>query len=156
MILTMKGAYCLIIDVEKDLDLEIQSLGKIRFQSGIWVYIGSAMGNSSTSLENRIRRHFQSQKKIYWHIDYLLALDVKLIKAFWTESPVHIECDIAQEIQKRNEFQTGPKNFGSSDCQKGCSAHIFRFLNIGEIDKVIRQTFTAIDIEPSITIDGNL
>ncbi|MFX1484563.1 MAG: DUF123 domain-containing protein [Promethearchaeota archaeon] len=156
MISTMKGAYTLIIEVEKDFDIEIQSLGEVRFQSGIWAYVGSAMGSGSTSLENRIKRHFRSQKKIHWHIDYLLARDAKLVKAFWAESPVHIECDIAQKIQTRDEFQIGPKNFGSSDCQKGCSAHIFRFLDVGNVDEAIREVFNAVGLESSITTDGNL
>ncbi|MFW9808933.1 MAG: DUF123 domain-containing protein [Candidatus Thorarchaeota archaeon] len=152
----MKGAYTLIIQVEKDVSIKILSQYEVEFKSGIWVYVGSAMGSGSTSLENRIKRHFRSQKKIHWHIDYLLVRDAKLIKAFWAESPVHIECDIAQKIQSRDEFQVGPKNFGSSDCQKRCSAHIFRFLNVGNVDKAIRETFIAVGLEPSVTTDGNL
>lgn len=152
----MKGAYALIIEVENAVDVQIKSLGKINFPAGTWVYIGSAMGDTSTSLENRIKRHFRSEKKVYWHIDHLLDKDVRLIKVFWAQSPVHSECDIAQELESRNEFQVGPRHFGSSDCRRGCSAHIFRIVNGGEVDYIIREVFNKVGLQPSVTTDGNL
>lgn len=152
----MKGAYSLIIELENAVSIQIKSLGKVTFQSGTWVYIGSAMGEGSTSLENRIKRHFRSEKTNFWHIDRLLDMDVMLLKAIWAPSPVHTECDIAQEIESRNEFQVGPRQFGSSDCRKGCSAHIFRFMNSGLIDDTIKDVFKQVGLQPSITMDGNL
>lgn len=153
---SMKGAYALIIEVENEVNIQLKSLGKVLLQSGTWVYIGSAMGEGSTSLENRIKRHFRSEKTVHWHIDHLLDKNVKLLKAFWTQSPVHAECDIAQEIQSRNEFQAGPRQFGSSDCKSGCAAHMFRFTNNGVVDDVIADVFKKVDLLPSITTDGNL
>jgi len=64
----------------------IKSLGEILFEPGLWVYVGSAMGSGSTSLENRLGRHFRKEKTIYWHIDYLLDSDAKIIEAIWAES----------------------------------------------------------------------
>lgn len=152
----MKGAYSLIIKLESTVNIQVKSLGKVTFEAGTWVYIGSAMGEGSTSLENRIKRHFQSEKTNFWHIDHLLDMDVKLLKAFWAQSPIHTECDIAQEIESRDEFQVGPRHFGSSDCRRGCSAHIFRFMNNGAIDDAIEDVFRQVDLQPLITTDGSL
>lgn len=152
----MKGAYALIIEVENAVSVQIKSLGKVTFQSGTWVYIGSAMGEGSTSLENRIKRHFRSEKTVYWHIDHLLDKDVKLLKAFWARSPVHTECDIAQEIESRIEFQAGPRQFGSSDCRRRCTSHIFRFMNSRVMDDAIDDVFKEVGLQPSITTDGSL
>ncbi len=153
---SMKGAYALIIQIQYPVELQIKSLGRITFQAGIWVYIGSAMGIGSTSLENRIKRHFSLAKTVHWHIDYLLCNDVKLLKAFWAESATSFECDIAKELQSRNIFQVGPRKFGSSDCQRGCEAHIFRFRDYLKIDSVIEEVFKKAGYQPSITTDGSL
>ncbi len=152
----MKGAYSLIIELENEVKIQIKSLGKVTFQSGIWVYIGSAMGEGSTSLENRIKRHFRSEKTNFWHIDHLLDMNVKILKAFWAQSRIHTECDIAQEIESRDEFQVGSRHFGSSDCRRGCSAHIFRFMNSGLIDDAIKEVFKQVGLQPVITMDGSL
>ncbi|MHA1950564.1 MAG: DUF123 domain-containing protein [Candidatus Thorarchaeota archaeon] len=58
----MKGAYVLIIEISETVDIQIQSLGNVSFQPGSWIYVGSAMGAGSTNLENRIKRHFRSEK----------------------------------------------------------------------------------------------
>ncbi|MHA1423757.1 MAG: DUF123 domain-containing protein [Candidatus Thorarchaeota archaeon] len=56
----MRGVYTLIIDLKETLSFNLKSLGNLSFEKGTWIYIGSAMGNGSTSLENRIARHFRS------------------------------------------------------------------------------------------------
>ncbi len=152
----MKGAYILIIDIKEPVMVQIQSLGEVTFQPGKWVYVGSAMGNGSTNLENRIKRHFRSEKTVYWHIDHLLDQGVDLHKAFWTESPTHAECDIAQELESTGTFGVGPKQFGSSDCKRGCSAHIFRFQSDSGIDEAIETAFQNLGLKPSVTSDGIL
>jgi Uri superfamily endonuclease len=152
----MKGAYVLIIKIERPMEVKIRSLGDVTFESGVWVYVGSAMGDGSTNLENRLRRHFRSEKTIYWHIDHLLDSGANLVKAYWTESPTHAECDIAQELQSRDSFRVGPKRFGSSDCKKGCRAHILRFSLDTGVEEVIETTFERLGFKPSLTSDGIL
>ncbi len=68
----MKGCYCLIIYVKKKSRIKIgKKLGCIEFKMGIYVYIGSAMN----SLESRLNRHLSDDKKLHWHVDYLLKHD---------------------------------------------------------------------------------
>ena len=115
----MKGAYLLIIDIKKPAIIKIGSLGKIKFEKGNYVYVGSAMNN----LEKRIKRHLKNSKdkKKYWHVDYLLSnKNAKIIKVIKKESNKKQECEIARKIVKIGQ---AVKNFGCSDCN--CKTHLF-------------------------------
>ena len=67
--LVLKGTYCLIIQLKKDSRIEIGKLGLLNFDKGYYVYVGSALN----SLEARLERHLKTEKKLFWHVDYLLA-----------------------------------------------------------------------------------
>jgi Uri superfamily endonuclease len=114
----MKGTYCLIINVGTDFESRIGSLGKLKFEKGCYVYVGSALNN----LEKRIARHLRRRKQKHWHIDYMLANKNSAIQqVFFRESRTKKECQIARKIAT---YGTGIRNFGSSDC--GCESHLFR------------------------------
>lgn len=153
---SMKGAYILVIKVKQPTSIQIRSLGEVSFKSGLWVYVGSARGKGSTSLENRLRRHFRKEKTIYWHIDYLLAADVEIVEAIWTESIESIECDLAQSIAIHDKFKPGPRGFGSSDCRKGCIAHTYAFEGKGPIHNHLINFFYRLGFKPYVTLNGEL
>ncbi len=114
----MKGTYCLIINVKTDFESKIGSLGKLQFEKGHYVYVGSALNN----LEKRIARHLRRTKNKHWHIDYLLTKrNVQVEKVFYKESEEKQECRIAGII---SSYGVGVANFGSSDCK--CRGHLFR------------------------------
>ena len=114
----LKGAYILIVHVGKDSEIEIGSLGKTFFEKGDYAYIGSAMN----SLEKRIKRHKGKEKKLFWHIDYLLsAPNSELKKVFVKPSNKKEECRIAEKVSTTGIPVRG---FGCSDCD--CSSHLFR------------------------------
>jgi Uri superfamily endonuclease len=126
----MKGSYILVILIEKDIEILIGALGKIKFQKGFYFYVGSAMGSyGSSTLANRVKRHLMNKdkKSIHWHIDYLLN-DIKtiLIKIYLIPSIDPIECFIAGELFKVSKNYI--KNFGSTDCK--CKSHLFYFKNL--------------------------
>jgi Uri superfamily endonuclease len=152
----MKGAYVLIIRVRQPTILQIKSLGKIAFKDGIWVYVGSAMGDGSTSLENRLKRHFRKEKTIYWHIDYLLDTDSELVEAIWAESLKPVECELAQTIAASDVFEGGPSGFGASDCRKRCGAHIFFYQGHEDFQKKLFQLFRGLALNPNVTKNGQL
>ena len=77
----MKGCYCLIIILNTPSKIKIGKLGKIDFNEGYYVYVGSAMNY----LESRINRHLRSKKKLHWHIDYLLK-KAKICDIIYNES----------------------------------------------------------------------
>jgi Uri superfamily endonuclease len=113
---TMKGSYCLVIDVPKNMKIKIGSLGFILFEKGTYIYVGSAMNG----IQQRVNRHLSTKKKNYWHIDYLLSK--AKIKQIWIKpSNKKEECFIAKRFEK--VFQP-VKKFGCSDCK--CNSHLFQ------------------------------
>ncbi|UCC20614.1 MAG: GIY-YIG nuclease family protein [Promethearchaeota archaeon] len=131
----MKGFYLLVIFLEREIKLIIGALGKITFNRGFYVYIGSAMGSyGSSTLLNRVKRHLldKNEKNFHWHIDYLLANKrSNVIKIYLIPSIFPLECLIALELSKICDKFI--KDFGSSDCQ--CNSHLFYFKNIEDFEK---------------------
>jgi Uri superfamily endonuclease len=113
-----KGIYVLAIRISEDIVMGVGALGETRFQVGTYVYVGSAQAN----LEQRVRRHLGTEKRLFWHIDYLLnSPSAKIEKAFWMQGEKAAECVVAQELGGRGEPVAG---FGCSDCR--CPSHLFR------------------------------
>lgn len=153
----MKGAYVLIIRVRQPVKLQIKSLGEQLFEAGVWVYVGSAMGDGSTSLENRLNRHFRKEKTVYWHIDHLLDNDdTELTEALWAESIAPFECDLAQAIGSIEGFFVGVRGFGSSDCRKKCPAHIYFYQGEELVHEKLIQVFLSLGFQPKVTNTGRL
>ena len=78
-----KGAYQLLIRLDRDQTITVGRIGRFRFPAGYYVYTGSAMNG----IEARVRRHLSSRKRIRWHIDYLLE-HARIIRYAIRESPV--------------------------------------------------------------------
>ncbi len=122
----MKGSYILVIFLSKQVKVEIGALGALSFSKGYYLYVGSAMGNiGSTTLENRVKRHLtdSANKKIHWHIDYLLNEGFSITKLYIVPSLMRLECVIARDIKEVSDSYI--KNFGSTDCS--CKSHLFYF-----------------------------
>ena len=132
----LKGAYALLISLDRDEEILVGSLGTIHFPKGHYLYIGSAMNG----IEGRVRRHFKKTKKIHWHIDYLLK-DAEITKVYYKVGLKGLECSIAKQCKKR--FLAIPR-FGSSDC--ACTGHLF----FGDKDElvqcVINTKMTELDL----------
>ncbi|MFX1332037.1 MAG: DUF123 domain-containing protein [Promethearchaeota archaeon] len=143
----MKGVYALIISISDEIEVPIGAIGPQKFESGKWVYIGSAFGSASTSLEHRIQRHFSSEKKFHWHIDLLLGVTGPPKQVIWSESERKRECEIASFLKQHEKFIAGPKGFGSSDCGAKCGTHLFRHSGSGT-EETIKKLFRGIGLEP--------
>ncbi len=114
------GIYQLIIKVNKPIKIEVGKLGLIYFDKGIYIYTGSAKIN----LAKRIKRHLSAEKKIYWHIDYLLTnQNVKIIKILIFTNSKITECKINHSAYEVCSKESYLKGFGSSDC-KECRSHL--------------------------------
>ena len=110
----MKGSYILLIELENDSKIQIGKLGDILFKKGFYVYIGSALNG----LEQRINRHLRTDKKLHWHIDYLLR-SAKVNSVYYKENKQKEECKIAKSFSKLKPVS----GFGCSDCS--CKSHLF-------------------------------
>jgi Uri superfamily endonuclease len=115
MDLPEKGGYVLLLRLKESGEIRIGRLGVIRFDSGHYAYIGSAMGG----LKQRISRHLRNEKNLHWHIDYLLE-KASVSNVIVCQSQNNIECSIAGEIAREFKVITG---FGSSDCK--CAGHLY-------------------------------
>ena len=111
----MRGSYLLIIKLENDNTIPIGKLGELLLKKGFYVYVGSALNG----LEQRIQRHLRENKKIHWHIDYLLKY-AKIINVFYKENNIREECLIANIFK---ETLHSICSFGCSDCK--CKSHLF-------------------------------
>ena len=117
----MKGIYALIIRLNDDASVNVGALGKVSLGKGVYVYVGSAQ----TNLEQRVKRHQRKEKRLFWHVDYLLNSDnSKVEEILYMEGDKTAECQVAHEIGTHGEPVTG---FGCSDCH--CKSHLFRVEN---------------------------
>ncbi len=115
----MKGIYILVVSVGIDIRIAVGSLGSVFFDKGLYAYVGSAQNH----LEKRIQRHLRKDKRMFWHIDYLLESDsVEVMGFFRKEASKSEECRVAGELLK---VAVPVVDFGSSDCR--CMSHLFRF-----------------------------
>ncbi|KPK68504.1 hypothetical protein AMJ87_11795 [candidate division WOR_3 bacterium SM23_60] len=80
MLSSVQRTYCLELVLEKSVTARIGKRGTFVFQAGYYIYVGSARKN----IEQRIARHLRTQKKQFWHIDYLLPYT--RIRAVWVSS----------------------------------------------------------------------
>lgn len=134
----MKGCYCLIIELSESSKIKIgKKLGKIEFEKGHYVYVGSAMN----SLTARIERHLSEDKKMHWHVDYLLK-KAEITEVIYNESKRKIECDLSRFISTKSEGITG---FGCSDCD--CKSHLYYFKSKKEAIESVENAYNSIDMK---------
>ncbi|MCX7898064.1 MAG: GIY-YIG nuclease family protein [Rhodocyclaceae bacterium] len=104
----------MLIAVAQPQRLTIGRLGVFAFPAGRYVYTGSAR----RGLENRIARHLQREKRLYWHIDFLLvAPHVSVLEVRRSAMP---ECCLNQ----RTPGCILVPGFGATDCRDGCVSHL--------------------------------
>ncbi|MGD9786771.1 MAG: DUF123 domain-containing protein [Sulfuricellaceae bacterium] len=106
--------YQLHFELDAPATVTVGRFGSFLFPAGRYVYTGSAKRN----LEARIRRHLSQEKKLKWHIDYLLAapgIHMIEVKRFSQE-----ECARNQET----DGEVIVPGFGASDCRSGCGSHL--------------------------------
>ncbi|TDO83303.1 Uri superfamily endonuclease [Halanaerobium saccharolyticum] len=113
------GVYILKIKLEVEKKIEVGALGRKTFAPGYYFYTGTAQSN----LKARVKRHYSSDKKFHWHIDYLLA-EADLENDFVFELPGEGECFLARVLIE-NGGRTPAAGFGASDCS--CDSHLIYF-----------------------------
>jgi len=119
----MLGSYILVIKLNREKNIIVGKMGEIFFDKGHYVYVGSALNG----IMQRVSRHLNPQKKLHWHIDYLLEF-AKIESIYYKQSNTQQECEIASELKEKLQPVPG---FGCSDCN--CKSHLF----YGTYDRVI-------------------
>jgi len=115
-----RGSYLLILSLKKNRTISVGKLGKVRFEKGFYIYVGSAMAN----LTKRMERHRRLRKQHHWHIDELRAI-AEFHSVLAIRSSDRLECEIAKAMSKITEWSV--PEFGSTDCS--CKTHLFGMAN---------------------------
>ena len=112
-----RGAYVLIVSLENERLIAVGRLGQIRFKAGMYAYCGSAMAG----YRGRVGRHFKQDKKLRWHIDYLLQV-AEPVGAYLIQGGEGMECALGRLLSSL-EGSEPVEGFGSSDCS--CRSHLY-------------------------------
>ncbi len=102
------------------------------FKKGDYIYIGSAKG----CLEARLQRHLSKNKRILWHIDYLLKSEKTKILQIWIIDK-KMECQTAEVVCQDPTTEIIKKGFGSSDCK--CLTHLFFIKDEKKTEKILEE-----------------
>ena len=113
-----KGTYVLAVTLGSPADIRVGALGILHFDSGLYIYVGSAMGG----LDQRLSRHLRRDKPLRWHIDYLTSA-ADSAEAFESYPDFIPECELAR-MAEASGMVPAAKGFGCSDCD--CLTHLFR------------------------------
>lgn len=107
-------SYQLVIELAAAVSLQVGRLGGCHFPAGRYLYTGSAR----RALEARLKRHLAQEKRLRWHIDWLLAAPqarIVEVRRF-----AMAECALNQATAG----QIVIPGFGASDCRAGCLSHL--------------------------------
>jgi Uri superfamily endonuclease len=94
--------------------IAVGRLGEFLFPAGRYVYTGSARRN----LAARIDRHLSRDKRLRWHIDYLLMAGEAEVVG------VRLFADGECVVNQAAEGVFVAPGFGASDCRSGCGSHL--------------------------------
>ena len=124
------GVYVLLIDLPEGRTIRVGALGELTFDAGGYAYVGSAMNG----IHQRIQRHLREEKRLHWHVDYLLEHghidDAVTVRT----SDSDLECEIARKLSKCLQATDG---FGCSDCS--CSSHLFYCPDIVQLRQHVNE-----------------
>ncbi len=136
-----QGAYVLVINLPERARAnaeEIESAntkGECDFESGYYLYVGSANNGLHSTLERHIKKDAKKNCRTHWHIDYLLKQG--LVEEIWMfETARNVEPKIAELLSKHYRR---PIKVAGDGCE--CSNQLF-YAGLGED---IPQSSTMID-----------
>ena len=113
-----RGTYILVVSLDHNRLIMVGKLGQIIFRSGVYAYCGSAMAG----YRGRVGRHFSKDKKVRWHIDYLLQ-EAEPVGAYLIRGGEGVECSLGRLLSSL-EGSEPVLGFGCSDCS--CPSHLYR------------------------------
>jgi Uri superfamily endonuclease len=126
------GTYALVIAVAKGIVVEAGKLGKVELPAGYYVYAGSAL----KGLKSRLQRHLRREKRLHWHIDYLLQ-QAEVKEIWYVLSREKLECALNGLIAALPGAVPFAQGFGSSDCR--CPTHLTRFIKAPPFSQFKRE-----------------
>jgi Uri superfamily endonuclease len=137
-----RGSYLLVVKTVRPISLAVGRLGDRELTAGTYVYCGSALGG----LAGRIARHRRSEKRLHWHVDYLLE-HARIVEVWFVLSDTRLECVLARHLASFAAASRPIPGFGSSDCR--CPGHLIRWADQGR--RSMREPAKISDDEMNVT-----
>lgn len=118
------GSYILVLRLGQPHRIKAGRLPERHYTPGLYFYIGRAKRH----LRGRLARHLRTEKKLRWHIDYLLQN--AQIEEIWWRPGYFDECRLASDIIGMcGKDSSSIPGFGASDCR--CSSHLIHYRGAG-------------------------
>ena len=131
------GSYALWVRRNKGTGLQTGKKRSIYYPAGDYLYFGRAQ----KGLLKRLERHARVDKRLFWHIDYLLDdSGSRLLNSFILSADPEDECRAAAAVLNRRRCEA-VAGFGNSDCKKGCLSHLVYFprkLSQKELEELLK------------------
>lgn len=115
------GLYVLLIHLPRSRNVIVGRLGRVVFQNGFYLYVGSARRRRSS----RVMRHVAPKKTLHWHIDYLTTSPAAVPLGVVLFGGAAGECELNQRVGAIEGVTAPIQRFGSSDCRALCRAHLW-------------------------------
>lgn len=148
--ISLKGVYILVFEVNRDMCMNIGSLGYVCFPKGVYGYVGSAKGFGG--IKARIKHHMNKYKRRFrWHIDYLTVRnDVTINCVIYAETLDIDEGDVVKEVISDRCWKLSVLGFGSTDSRS--PSHLF-ICNCDYVTCIenLKIVFHKLGLEPQIT-----
>ena len=133
------ATYALLIKLDTTRSITVGRLGDISFNEGWHCYVGSALNG----LKGRVARHLRRDKKVRWHIDYLLE-HAPAVAVVWGLSKQRLECQVAEGLSAQRLVSV--RGFGASDCR--CPSHLFYRPDYSELRSQVVESFRLMGLTP--------
>ena len=128
----VKGTYCLCINVEDDITINVGALGETNFQRGSYIYVGSALKSLIPRLDRHLKHSRGEHDVTHWHIDYLLREPLVSIESIcMNDNGEKLECVMAALVAGHGE---PVPRFGCSDCR--CISHLYYVESFDFLEKM--------------------
>jgi Uri superfamily endonuclease len=143
------GTYVLLIEVTVPREIVAGHLGRHTLTPGIYAYVGSAYGPGG--LQARLARHLRPEKKLHWHIDYLLTANAASVVAVYARADAtRRECAWVRRLLALPGAVAPIPRFGAGDCREGCPAHLLRLPALPDparLEEMLRDGEARLDPE---------
>ncbi len=137
------GSYVLLIRLDEARVIAAGRQPRQRFAAGYYAYVGSALNG----LRARLARHLREDKRLHWHIDYLLR-EARIVDVVTCRSQERTECVIAAALAERFDMVAG---FGASDCR--CRSHLFR--GGGKMKATVTAALQEMGLQPETMLPAS-
>lgn len=144
-----QGVYTLIIRLARPCRISIANHRPLVVNQGLHLYVGSALGRGSTSLEARIRRHLRRRKSRFWHIDRILASkSAEVVSVVFAETECKAECRVNAALLMDPSIAVVRKGIGSSDCR--CESHFLKATgSLRCVREKVRSCYVRLGLRPN-------